>query len=142
MAATYDRMIAADERRAQECEERELVAFRRKHDGRIDLALTATAERIRSETTRRREELIADVCEKVWKRVMGGEHTKVEVTVEIDDRDREYYNNMVTPLIKERLGLDAAAGGKAILEVKAYQNNHKPLTSGYPFLQVTLCPHP
>jgi hypothetical protein len=73
---------------------------------------------------------------------MGGEHTKVQEEVGIDERDREYYNNMARPLIAARLGLNPETGGKAILEVKAYRDDRGSGSSGYSFLRVTVCPHP
>lgn len=112
MAPTMDQMIANDERHAQECEKRELAAFKQKHDCRIDMAFAATAVRIRSETNKRRQEMIVDVCEEVWKQVMGGEHTKVVVKRTIDDRDLDYYNNMARPIVAARLGVDPATGAR------------------------------
>lgn len=142
MAAMLDQMIENDERHARKCTQQAFSEFKKLHNGRIDLALSATAHRKKSETAKRRQVTITNVCNEVWKEVMGGEHTKVVVVETIDERDREYYNNMATPLIKAQFGLDAAAGGKAILEVKAYRDDRGPGSSGMSFLRVTVCPHP
>jgi len=142
MAAMLHQMIENDERHAREHERRKLEAFKQEHDTRIDLAFAATAHRIKSETTRRRQETIDGVCDEVWKKVMGGEHTRVQVERTIDERDREYYNNMARPLIAAKLGLDPTSGGKAILEVRAYRDDRGPRSSGMSFLRVTVCPHP
>jgi hypothetical protein len=65
MAAMMDQMIANDERHARECEQRKLEAFKQEHDTRIDQAFAATAHQIMSETIRRRQEAITNVCDKV-----------------------------------------------------------------------------
>jgi len=142
MADMLDRMIANHEWHMRECEQRELTAFQQEHNGRIDLAFAATAHRINSKTAKRRQDIIVSVCEEVWKQVMDGEHTKVVVEREIHEKDREYYNNMATPLIKAQLGLNPPGGGKAILEVRVYRDDLGSGSSGKSFLKVTVCPHP